>query len=169
MTLTKTKTTGPSKAQIIEAYKKGDESQKKLLVKLFPHIPLSNDIRDKVKTLADAIKITGIKKDAEIMALLNYKGADKLMIAAKTFAELCIIIQALNEGWVPDFSNSNEYKWYVYMNHVAGSGLACGGVGVWAAGTFAGARLALKNKELAQYAGQQFEDKYKIFFTLNKS
>lgn len=169
MTITKTKTTGPSKAEIIDAYEKGDESQKKLLVKLFPHIPLSNDIRDKVKTLADAIKITGIKKDAEIMALLNYKGADELMIAARTFVELSIIIQALNEGWVPDFSNSNEYKWYVYMKHVAGSGLAYYDVDYWITSSNAGARLALKSRELGEYAGQQFENKYKIFFTLNKS
>ncbi|WP_257657675.1 hypothetical protein [Parapedobacter lycopersici] len=47
------------------------------------------------------------------------------------FHQLTIIARALNEGWEPDWSDSNQYKWNVYQRYKTGSGLSNHGYDNW--------------------------------------
>ena len=106
------------------------------------------------------------------------------------YCKLRIIAEALNEGWRPEFTQ-NERRWYPYFrlctkeefdnntydspSRVIGRGgnYASAYYGlVYAnadyassyASTSVGSRLAFKNNELAEYAGQQFIDVYADYY-----
>ena len=70
------------------------------------------DITKRVKTYADACAVLGIEPMNEtVLAKLGFTKDEIAYRKLKTIAE------ALNEGWRPDWANSNEYKywpWFVY-------------------------------------------------------
>lgn len=80
---------------------------------------------------------------------------------------LIIICRALNEGWTPDWNDSNQAKWYPYfdMRSKSGFGFSYSFYVTWRTSADVGSRLCFKNEELAKYAGKQFENIYKSFLT----
>lgn len=153
-----------TKEAAAQAFKNADKKGQKLLTDLFGEKNLSLEITDRVKTLEDALEIAG--EDAQGM-LLGYKGSNKDMIAASAFAKLTLIARVLNEGWVPDWSDSNQYKYYPYFKaKEAGFGFSITDYDCWNAFTTVGSRLCFKTSELAMYAGKQFETIYNEFLTL---
>ena len=78
------------------------------------------------------------------------------------YQKMVVIVEALNEGWKPDWNNTNERKcfpWFwmspssfaFYDSYYVNEG-ACAG---------SGSRLKLKSYVLADYCGKQFEDIWK--------
>lgn len=73
------------------------------------------------------------------------------------YAKLVVIAQALNEGWEPNWDDTNEWKYWpwFYMNkpgfRFGGSDYAIPG-----SGTTGGSRLCFHTRELSDYAGKQF-------------
>ncbi|WP_418215735.1 hypothetical protein [Barnesiella intestinihominis] len=124
------------------------------------------DITKRVKTYADACAVLGIEPMNE--AVLAKLGFTKDEIA---YRKLKTIAEALNEGWQPDWANSNEYKywpWFVY--NTATAGFSCASTYYAASRTTAsiGSLLCYKTRELAAYAGNQFEDIYNDFLLIKK-
>lgn len=120
-------------------------------------------ITERVKTFEDACNVLGMNKIELGMSGLN---EDEISIVA--YAKLIIIARALNEGWLPDWSNSSQYKYIPWFKHNAASGfgLSVDGYGYWCAATDVGSRLCFKSSELATYAGKQFEALYNEFLTI---
>lgn len=79
-------------------------------------------------------------------------------------AKLVIITEALNEGWRPNWKNSNECKYYPWFRMSSGSGLADRGCGYYCSTSLVGSRLCFKSSELAEYAGRQFKKLYEDYF-----
>lgn len=119
-------------------------------------------ITDRVKKFEDALAI--YKPNANEQIILDYNGQDKQMISSQAHLKLSIIAKVLNEGWVPDFTNS-EYKYYPWFKYSPGVGFSCDDCGTdfGFAGSFVGSRLCYKSKELAEYAAKQFEAIYNDF------
>lgn len=71
-------------------------------------------ITERVKTFEDACKELG-----EDHKLVQQFKAIKTAIAedkeATAYFKLCIITAALNEGWKPDFTNDEEYRYYPWL------------------------------------------------------
>ena len=90
---------------------------------------------------------------------------DKDMIVLRTIEELTIIARALNQGWKPNWNDSNEQKWYPYFSFGSG-GFSFVFTSYDYTFTIAsgGSRLYFKSKTLAEYVGRQFVEKYKILF-----
>ena len=129
----------------------GASRERKLeLEELFPELkPIS--IIDRVKTYEDALEV--LRRDH-----FDEKNLYPREIARR---KLEIIIEALNEGWKPDFNNHQEYKWFCYFSWSA--------AGLWYSDAFYspatasvhfGVRLCLKSEELADYLGNQFKYLY---------
>lgn len=124
------------------------------------------DITKRVKTYADACAVLGIEPMNEtVLAKLGFTKDEIAYRKLKTIAE------ALNEGWRPDWANSNEYKywpWFVY--NPAYAGFSCANTAGAASATSAvvGSRLCYKTRELATYAGRQFEGLYNDFLLIKK-
>jgi hypothetical protein len=75
----------------------------------------------KIKTFEGACKALGI--DAKKLPDVSMLPADH-QDAIIAHYKLVIIAQALNEGWKPDWSDYNQYKYYPWFNVRSGSGLS---------------------------------------------
>lgn len=154
----------------LAAYQTADENGKKLIKALLgDQLELNQKITDRVKTFKDACDVLGIDPDlGDASELLSYSGSDPIMIGAKALAKLSIISKALNEGWAPDWSNTNEYKYYAWFKYNSGLGLSCNDYASTLSRTRVGSRLCFRTSELAEYAGNQFLDIYNEFLLINK-
>ncbi len=116
------------------------------------------DITKRVKTYVDACAVLGIEPiNEEVFTKLGFTKDEIAYRKLKTIAE------ALNEGWRPDWTNSNEYKywpWFVYNPNSAGFACATTYNAATYTTTRVGSRLCFKTRELAAYAGTQFIDIY---------
>lgn len=124
----------------------------------------SQKITDRVKTFEDACQIASVSDN--VRSLLNYNGPDEDMKASQAHAKIVIIARALNEGWKPDWSNTNQVKYYPWFKYSPGSGFSYGDYGSDWTDSYVGSRLCFKSRELAKYAGKQFEQLYKDYFLI---
>lgn len=154
-----------AKANALTAYKKATKEGKALLENLFGKEVLSEKITERIKSFDNALEeIGGVSENA--MTLLKYNGIDRDMIAAQAHMKLSIIARALNEGWKPDWTNSNEAKWYPYFSNPSGFGFSHTDFYYCFTTSTVGSRLCFKSSELAEYAGKQFESIYNDFLNL---
>lgn len=143
-------------------------------------------ITERVKTFEDAMAVLGenhplVIQYKEIYDNFLEEGGDgvKDIVA---YIKLRIIVAALNEGWQPTFSDDEYryYPWFVFYTKEeldamdeeergrvlgrsnnsanANAGVACSYTNNASShsGASYGGRLCFKNRELAEYAGQQF-------------
>lgn len=80
------------------------------------------------------------------------------------YKQLKIIVAVLNEDWTPNWSDSEEYKYYNWFKYSAsGFDFADTYATYGASGTGVGSRLFFKNEVLAKYAAIQFKEIYNQF------
>lgn len=83
--------------------------------------------------------------------------------------KLIIIAEVLNEGWTPDYTNYDEYKWFPYFDvdadkeRKSGFGLSCHVCDYWLSHSTVGSRLCYKSRELAKYSGETFIEIHKDY------
>lgn len=122
----------------------------------------SGKITDRVKNYNDACIELGLIPETD--ESLNKLGFTKDEIA---YRKLKVIAKALNEGWVPDWSDDDQYKyypWLVYSNSSAAFRFYLTTYAVTAADV--GSRLCFKTRDIAAYAGTQFIDIYNDYLNL---
>lgn len=153
-------------------------------------------ITERVKTLEDAISILG-GDHPYVKHLTLYEqechGNEEGMADILAYHQLRIICAALNEGWTPDWADTDQYKYYPWFtiytkeeidnmteeekSRVVGRAnyyaYAYGGLVYSSAHnvstysyTSHGSRLAFKSRELAEYAGKQFGETYADFILI---
>jgi hypothetical protein len=154
------KTLEITKENAIKAYKSANTKGRKLLENLFGKQELIEDITERVKTFEDACSIKGISVSS---ILSDYDTEDEA-----AYKKLKTIIEVLNEGWQPDWKNSSEYKYYSWFKFKSGFGFSHSDYVCTYTITSVGSRLCFKTRELAEYAGKQFEDIYKDYLTITK-
>lgn len=121
------------------------------------------EITDRVKTYEDACKVLGVEPINEQNAKAQGFRSDE--IARR---KLETIAAALNEGWKPDWNNTDQYKYYPYFyiqenaKGKGSAGLSCATTYYAAAHSHAhlGSRLCFYASRLARYASNQFTDLY---------
>lgn len=170
-----------------------DTTGKKYVIEA-EHIEAAVDnrpIKERVKTLEDAIAVLG--EDHTLVRQYHLyeqqmNGNEEDMRDLTAFLKLRIITAALNQGWAPDWTNSDEWKYYPWfclytedeyndldaddkerccrvVGRSGSTANANGGLVDASANnassnsyTNNGSRLAFKTRELALYAGKQFVD-----------
>jgi hypothetical protein len=146
-----------TKAKAIQAYFNANDETKKLLANLFGEEILSQKITDRIKTFEDACEVLGV-------APSDVLPTSKITNSAVTaVAKLLIIAEALNEGWKPDWQDSDQYKYMPWFEDNTGVGLSFDDVGYWNTCTGIGSRLCFKSRELAEYSATQFKEIYNDF------
>lgn len=121
-----------------------------------------NNICDRVKSYADACEVLGIEPmDEEALRAVGFRNDE---IARR---KLETITEALNEGWRPDWNNTDQWKYYPWFRikpnpHGATAGLAFAYTYHAASDTAAnfGSRLCFHDDDTATYAGKTFADLY---------
>lgn len=121
------------------------------------------EITDRVKSYEDACKVLGVEPINEQNAKAQGFRPDE--IARR---KLETIAAALNEGWLPDWNNTDEYKYYPYF-YIQENAKGKGSAGLSCAHTYnaaayasadIGSRLCFYASRLAKYAGDLFADIY---------
>lgn len=121
------------------------------------------EITDRVKTYEDACKVLGVEPINEQNAKAQGFRSDE--IARR---KLETIAAALNEGWKPDWNNTDQYKYYPYF-YIQENAKGKGSAGLSYAATYGaaalttahfGSRLCFYASRLARYASNQFTDLY---------
>ncbi len=130
------------------------------------------DICERVKSYADACHVLGIS-DNEAPEVIADGGLMRPDEIARRKLE--VITEALNEGWKPDWNNTNEPKYYPWFRIEPGKGKDAEGKpnGAYAGLSFAytnyaasytyayfGSRLCFHERRTAAYAGDTFRDLY---------
>jgi hypothetical protein len=120
------------------------------------------NIKEVIKTFEDVLKHFDIDED-DFMELNEGLEADET-----AYRQIKLIVKALNEGWIPDWTNSSESKYFPWfdMSSSSGSVFSCGGYGYRDSGSHVGSRLCFKSRDLAEYAGKQFTEIYKSYMTI---
>ena len=193
------------KKNIIAAYESADEKGKEMLKALFPDVTFNEKddrpITERIKSFEDAyeeLKRRQAEGDKSVTNLIddwddfNSEAADPDILA---FFKLRIICAALNEGWMPKFTE-DESRWYPwhwlytqeeidrmeakeqkercmmqttdYVTEYAGFACASSNNAPSYTSAIIGSRLCLKNSELATYCGRQFIDLWADFKLLSK-
>lgn len=132
---------------------------KQMLETTFGKEFFSMKITDRVKTYEDAGKELGCDPNDELSddeMMLNGFSPDELILR-----KIKVITKALNEGWKPDWNNNDQPKYYPYFK------MSSGGFVFYdtyydcsAASAGYASRLCFKSRELAEYAGKQFQKLY---------
>ena len=82
------------------------------------------------------------------------------------YKKLKVIAKAINQGWTPDWNNSDQKKWYPWFRLSSGFGFDGSYCDYGLTFANVGSRLCFESKEKAEYAGKQFEEIYKQLLTL---
>lgn len=117
-----------------------------------------------IKTFEDACKVVNLDLNTVIPDFSQFPQADQEAMIAH--AKLVIIAKALNGDWTPDWNNWQQHKYYPWfeMSSPSGGGFSCNVCDSWSSISYVGSRLCFQNREIAKYAGKQFEDLYKTYF-----
>jgi hypothetical protein len=119
-----------------------------------------------IKTFEDACKKLGVDpaKLPDTSGILEEFA--KPVIAAY---KLMIIYKAINNGWIPDWRDYTQWKYYPWYGVLSsgfgfsGSGCICGG-----AGASVGSRLCTDTSEKALYIAKQFKAEYQDYLLLSE-
>jgi len=79
--------------------------------------------------------------------------------------KLMIIFLAINNGWRPDWSDSNQYKYFPWYRVLSsGFGFSYSDYFYGNADTIVGSRLCTDSSEKALYIAEQFKTEYQEYF-----
>lgn len=142
-----------------EIYRTATGELKTILEESFGKDFFNQKITDRIKNMIDVVEEYE-RLYGKVSLPMN--GRDKQEKSINAFYQIQIISAVLNEGWVPNFNNSSEYKYYPWFEKKASGwvfyvcGCVCGYSGV-------GSGAVYKTSELAEYVGKQFLDIYQDY------
>lgn len=125
-------------------------------------------MQNNIMTFEDACKALNIAPNVPEVSGLPEKHQKAIIAHYK----LVIIAQALNNGWEPNWSNWDEYKYFPWLevkadeSNPSGSGFSYTDYDYSYSDTIVGSRLCFQTRELALYAAKQFEDLYKDYLLI---
>lgn len=147
-----------NKKSALKAWNEADNKGKKLLENLYGKGTFENqNVMDRIKTFEDARDETGRPGVPDFSML-----SKDMRKHFEALYKIIVISEALNEGWKPNWDDSNEYKYYPYFIMSPSSFAFCDANYVYSlADAGSGSRLRFKTRELAEYAGKLFIDIWK--------
>lgn len=146
-----------SKNTAIKLYPEAPEWFRKVLNETFGENAFKPREWKDIKTFEDACEVLGISAP-----IFNEdEAADEI-----AYKKLKVIVAAINQGWVPDWINSGQYKYYPWFNLSSGSGFSGLVYASYCSNSGVGSRLCFESREKCLYAAEQFKAIYEDFFTI---
>ena len=109
------KTLKISEADAKKYYKTASEEFKTVLETTFGEEMFSKKITDRVKSWEDVVDI--LEEQGESVVLPYKLAKTKQQKSINALYKIQCISKVLNEGWEPDFNNSNEYRYYPWFEY----------------------------------------------------
>lgn len=190
-----------SKEQLLSIYRSGgNEARLAIKEALGDEFASTLPVTERIKTLDDAVSELGednpaVKAYRSIKYGYAISETDPETADIMAYAALRVIVEALNEGWKPQFTKG-EWRWYAWYDLVspeqiedmseeekcrvvgrasnnanAHGGLVYSYANNVSTHSYAsyGSRLAFKNEELAEYAAKQFGEIFADFCFIPKA
>lgn len=139
-------------------YKNGDAETKKLLIDLYGEEHFKIDVVDRLKDYESACKV--LNRQPLSINDFSFLGKEQ---ARRQFARHKIVtgIEAINDGWIADFENEYQYKYYNWLyNRKNGFSFDCGSSFDFCS---AGSDLYIESREKAEFIQKIFKDDYIVF------
>lgn len=144
---------------IEKGYKDANDKQKEFIEKYFK-IEKPKDLLKEIKDFNDILKVSN-KTLKDVLIYQNPKTAREIRLNAICKIEL--IKEVVNQEWVENWNNSNEYKYYPWFRFDSG------GFGFYDSASYCScfySELAFyKTKEISDFVGKTFLKEYKEFAT----
>jgi hypothetical protein len=119
------------------------------------------DVTERIETVDDVLTDNGWTRER------FDEWSSEMTEDEKAYVILKFLSKSLNEGWTPDWDNSNERKYYAWFCLDGGaSGFRFDSYDCWDSGSSVGSRFCFKSSALAEYAGNQFIDVYRKFMVI---
>lgn len=122
-----------------------------------------------IKTFEQACEALGVDANALPDFSMIPEGHRKAMMA---HYKLVIIVEAVNQGWKPDWSNHNEPKYELWPDVIpdktkpSGFGLSYDVTDSWITSTYVGSRLCFQSRELAKHTFETFKELYEDYMLI---
>lgn len=143
-----------------KAYQEGDKETRKTLENLFGNSFFKTSKNwEEIKSFELACEEKGIDP-VEFVKNLQASGYTDDEIAYK---KIKLIISVINGTWVPDYTNSNQSKWWPYFTCKSGFGFSGARTDYDHTHTTLGSRLVLETEKKAIHMGTYFLTEYKSF------
>lgn len=117
-------------------------------------------VTERIKTVADVFADNAFTEESFDEQFGSFDQDEQAYIFLKMMAK------SLNEGWKPNWDDSNEYKYYPWFYMGGSSGFRCYDFDYQDSASSVGSHLCFKTRELAIYAGNTFTDAYKQFMLI---
>lgn len=150
-----------NKANALTAYEQANDKGKALLSNLFGKEVFAKarfKTFEDIKTLADAIDYLG-EEDEQVKELRNTTGSKDTV----AYAQLKVIVKAINDGVVMDGTDLKVYKYYPWFKSGGKNGFSCCYCDFTYAFSCVGSRLCYISSDRATYAGKQFLSIYNSY------
>lgn len=118
---------------------------------------------NKIKNYEDICQIDGVDP-VQSLPFPEAKTEEEKVL--NFFAKAMRICRVLNEGWVPDWNNSSQWKYYPWF-YMKGA-FSFRGYNYDSGNSNVSSRLCFKNSDLAKFAGTTFVNIYKGFMVIEK-
>jgi hypothetical protein len=144
-------------------YPESNDWFKKQLEKEFGEDNFKPKDYESINTLEDVYQKTGVNPKNVIR---DYDTPDEI-----AYKLLKLVVLAINPvGWVADYKNSIQRKWFPVFDLSSGFGFSGSGYGCTGANTGTGSLLVFESEERANYAATHpvFSKLYEQFITLKK-
>lgn len=145
--------------QALKLYENATQEFKQILEDSFGKEYFNQDIKSKIKTWEDVLEYNNVDENA-VLPWRNPK--NKKQRSQNALAKIQLISETLNEGWLPDFSEQKEYKYYPYFKKEK-SGFAVSSYYCYIYGAGGGFGCYFKSSELALYSANIFLDIYRDY------
>lgn len=148
------------KSTALKIFGKASQEIKEILLDTFGKECFSGKIIDRVKTYDDAWELA----DELLRVECAIFSTDTIDVVA--YKKLKLIITVINEGWKPDWSNTNQSKYYPWFDVLpSGSGFDGSTTAYSYTRThmIVGSRLCFESREKCEYAAKQFKFLYEDY------
>lgn len=154
-------------SEIADMYTSVDPAGKIMLQRLFGKKSFSVNLWNDIKSFEDGLQFEGLNPE-DVLSILpsRHKGTTR-EISRHALDKIEFLRDIFCEGWEPDWTNPNEYKYIPYFIS-SGSGLSFLGTVFDRSRADVASRLYFPTREMAEKFGKQFLPYY-IEWILGKS
>ena len=165
------------KAEIIKSYKSADTKGKSLLVKLYgkelfvvpkpvKQIKVKEPVWKSVNNLNDIFRLAKVDRNKYLPYPKPKNDWERFVNATPILA---LVAKVFNEGWIPDWDNNDEKKWFCWFDmRKGGFVFSYTFYGCTFTHSYCGSRLVLVDSERAKRSGVLFKQIHKDLIWVNK-
>ena len=123
------------------------------------------NIKDRIKNFDDVLEELG-SSDEDVIdyKVLSSNNVSKFILAS---LQIKMIVRVLNEGWIPDWTNNSEYKWYPWAYLYKNGELPLGNCVYYYSNAGCSAHFCFKSEDICKYAFKTFNKEYFEYFKIN--